>query len=102
MTPLYNRVMRSVSRERVNRLAHDLLESMLRGRTITLLKDRDVVLQAIAHALGDELKREEEREETVRQRLAAMKKGPPAGSREWEQLFRQMMEQEYVREGLDT
>ena len=102
MTPLYNRVMRSVSRERVNRLAHDLLDSMLRGRTVTLLKDREVVLQAIAHALGDELKREEEREETVRHRLAAMKKGPPTGSRDWEQLFRQMMEQEYVREGLDT
>jgi hypothetical protein len=102
VAPLYNRHMRTVSRERVNRIAHDLLEAMLRGRTVTLLKDRDVVLQAIAHALGDELKREEEREETVRHRLAVLKKGPSQGSREWEQLFRKLMEEEYVREGLES
>jgi hypothetical protein len=31
-----------------------------------------------------------------------MRKGPAAGSREWEQLFRKLMEDEYLREGLDT
>ncbi len=65
--------MRPVSRERVNRLAHDLLDAMLRARSVTLLKQREVVLQAIAHALADEIKREEEREDTVVHRLAAMK-----------------------------
>ncbi len=94
--------MRSPSRERVNRLARELLDSLLRGRTVTLLKDREVVRQAIAHALGDELKREEEREEIVNRRLAAIKKGPVTGSREWEQLFRKFMEEEYVREGLES
>lgn len=94
--------MRPVSRERVNRLARELLEAMLRGRTVTLLKERDVVLQAVAHALADELKREEEREDTVLHRLAAMKKRPSPGSREWEDLFRRLMEEEYVREGLET
>lgn len=94
--------MRPVSRERVNRLARELLDAMLRVRTVTLLKEREVVLQAIAHALGDELKREEEREDTVLHRLAAMKKRPSPGSREWEELFRKLMEEEYVREGLDA
>ncbi len=94
--------MRNVSRERINRLAAELLDAMLRGKSVTLLKDRDVVRQAIAHALADELKREEEREETVRRKLAAIRKVPAAGSREWEELFRRMMEDEYVREGLET
>lgn len=94
--------MRSVSRERVNRLARELLDALLRGKTVTLLKDREVVRQAIAHALGDELKREEEREEIVNRRLASIKKGPPAGTREWDQLFRKFMEEEYVREGLES
>jgi len=31
-----------------------------------------------------------------------MRKGPQPGSREYEQLFRTLMEEEYLREGLDT
>ena len=94
--------MHKVSRERVNQVARELLDAMTRTKSVILLKDREVVRQSIAHALADELKREEEREEHVRRRLASMKKGPPIGSREYEQLFRKMMEEEYLREGLDT
>jgi len=94
--------MHKISRERVTQLARDLLDAMTRTKSVALLKDREVVRQSIAHALADELKREEEREENVRRRLAAIKKGPPPGSREYEQLFRKFMEEEYVREGLDT
>ena len=89
------------SRERISALARDLLEGMTRSRAVTLLKDREVVRQAIAHALADELKREEEREESVRKRLAQTRT-PKRGTPEWEQLFRQLMEEEYLREGLDT
>ena len=94
--------MHKLSRERVNQLARDLLESMTRSKAVVLLKDREVVRQSIAHALADELKREEEREENVRRKLATMKKPPVVGSREWEFLFRKLMEEEYVREGLES
>jgi len=94
--------MHKISRERVNQLARELLDAMTKTKSVILLKDREVVRQSIAHALADELKREDEREENVRRRLATMKKGPPLGSREYEQLFRKMMEEEYLREGLDT
>ena len=73
---------------------------MTRNRTIVLMKDRDAVQQAIATALAEELKREEEREEVVRKRLADMRKRPSA--RDYEELFRKFMEEEYLREGLDT
>jgi hypothetical protein len=94
--------MHKVSRERINQLARDLLDAMTRTKSVILLKDREVVRQSIAHALADELKREEEREENVRRRLATMKKPPAAGSREYELFFRKFMEEEYLREGLDT
>jgi hypothetical protein len=94
--------MHRISRERVNMLARELLEAMLRSRALVLLKDREVVRQSIAHALADELKREEEREDKVRRRIEAMKQTPLPASKEWEQLFRKMMEEEYLREGLDT
>ncbi len=93
--------MRSVSRDRVQRLARELLDALLRGRSVTLLKDREVVRQAISHAHGDELKREEEREEIVRKKIATLRNAPPAGSRDWDVLFRRMMEEEYVRESVE-
>ena len=73
---------------------------MTRNRTVVLMKDRDSVHQAIATALAEELKREEEREETVRKRLADMRKKPSA--RDYDDLFRKFMEEEYLREGLDN
>src|SRR6267142_6982304 len=94
--------MHKISRERVTQLARDLLEAMTRTKAVTLLKDREVVRQAIAHALADELKREEEREDAVRRRIATMKKPPASRSREYDMLFTQLMEEEYLREGLDN
>jgi len=94
--------MRKISRERVVQLARDLLDAMVRMRSVTLLKDREVVRQSIAHALADEFKREEEREENVRRRISALRRPPARTSREYEELFRNLMEEEYLREGLDT
>ncbi|HEX7155055.1 MAG TPA: DUF507 family protein [Thermoanaerobaculia bacterium] len=94
--------MAQMTRERLNQLARELLEALLRTKNVTLLKDREVVRQSIAHALAEELRREEEREETVRRRLAGMKDTPREGTREWEQLFRRLIEEEYLREGLDS
>jgi hypothetical protein len=88
-----------LSRERVEKLARDLVEAMSRSRSVLFLKDRDAVRQAIAYALADELRREEEREDTVRKRISSMRKTPRAGSAEWEQLFRSLLNEEYLREG---
>ena len=94
--------MSRMTRERVTQLARDLLERLTRTQSVTMLKDREVVRQSIAHTLADEFKREEEREEAVRRKIASIRKGPAVGSREYEQLFRKLMEEEYLREGLDT
>lgn len=90
------------SRERLLQLARDLLDAMTRSRAVTLLKDREVVRQAIAHALGEELRREEEREESVLKRISQMRGTPKRNTSEYEELFRRLMEEEYLRDGLDT
>ena len=92
-----------MTRERVTQLARELLDRLTRTHSVTLIKDREVVRQSIAHALADEFKREEEREESVRKKIAAIRsKRPAQGTREYETLFRTLMEEEYLREGLDT
>jgi hypothetical protein len=91
------------SRERLNQLAKDLVDALARSNAVILLKDREVVRQAMAHALTDELRREEERDESARRRIAAMgRQAPRAATPEYEELFRKFVEEEYLREGLDT
>ncbi len=86
-------------RERVEKVARDLVDAMSRSRSVKFLKDRDSVQLAIAHALVEELRREEEREESVRRRIASMRKAPPPGSADWEKLFLSLMTEEYLRDG---
>ncbi|HSP14960.1 MAG TPA: DUF507 family protein [Thermoanaerobaculia bacterium] len=87
-----------LSRERVEKVARDLVEAMSRSRTVVFLKDRDAVRQALARELDDELRREQEREEEVWRRISSMRKAPRPGSPEWEQLFHSLMNEEYLRD----
>jgi hypothetical protein len=90
------------SRERINHLARELVDALARSRAVVLLKDREVVRQAVAQALADELRREEERAEIARKRIAAMRHAPRPNTKEWEQLFHKFVEEELLREGLDS
>jgi hypothetical protein len=90
------------SRDRLNQLGKDLVDALARTRAVVLLKDREAVQQAVSQALADELRREEERETSARKRISALRRGPRPNTAEWEELFRKYVEEEYLREGLDS
>ena len=90
------------SRDRLTELARQIVDALGRSRAVVFLKDREAIRQAVAQALGDELRREEEREENARRRIAAMKGAPKPRTKEWEELFRKFVVEEYLREGLDS
>lgn len=90
------------SRDRLNQLGRDLVDALARSRAVVLLKDREAVELAVSQALADELRREEERESIARKRINAMQRAPRPNTREWEELFRKFVEEEYLREGLDN
>lgn len=90
------------SRERLSHLARELVDALARSRAVLLLKDREVIRQAVAQALAEELRREEDCQENARRRIATMRGAPKPKTREYEELFRQLMEEEYLREGLDS
>jgi hypothetical protein len=90
------------SRDRLNELAREIVRAVSRSRAVILLKDPDAVRQAVAQALTDELSRQEVREETATKRIAAMKRAPKPHTPEWEALFRKFVDEEYLREGLDS
>ena len=89
------------SRDRLNNLARELLDALVRSKAVVFLKDREVVKQAIAHALTDELRREDEREETAKRRIDVIRPRVRPGTAEWDELFQRFVEEEYLREGLD-
>jgi hypothetical protein len=89
------------SRERIQQLARELLDALSRSRAVTFLKDRDAVLQAIVHALTDELRREEERGDAARRRIGMLRNPPPKGTPEYETLLLKLVEEEYLREGVE-
>lgn len=90
------------SRDRLNQLGLDLVDALARTRAVVLLKDREAVQQAVSQALADELRREEERETSARKRINALVRAPRPNTKEWEELFRKFVEEEYLREGLDS
>ena len=98
----YTPPVRRFSRERIAQLASDLVSMMGRLASVKLLKDRDAVLQAIGASLSDEFRREEEREENVRRRMVSMVRPPARGTREYDEVFSRLLEEEYLREGLDS
>lgn len=89
------------SRERIQQLARELLDALARSGAVTFLKDRDAVLQAIVHAVTDELRREEERDEAARRRIGMLRNPPAQGTPVYEELLLKLIEEEYLREGLE-
>jgi hypothetical protein len=96
-----NETMISPSRERLDDLARELFATLSRSRTVIFLKDSTPALQAVTQALTEELRREEERQANARRRISELDDAPPGGSKEWQDLFRRLVEDEYLRDGLE-
>ena len=90
------------SRERLLRLSREIVSLFSRSRSVVLLKSRDQVEQAVSQTLSEELQRQVEREESARKRIARLRGAPKADTREWHELFRRLIEEEILRESLDT
>jgi hypothetical protein len=96
-----NETMISPSRERLDDLARELFGTLSRSRTVIFLKDSTPALQAMTQALTEELRREEERQANARRRISEMQDAPARDSKEWQDLFRRLVEDEYLRDGLE-
>lgn len=90
------------SRERIAQIARLIVDDMDRSEHVKLLKDREAIRQSVIHALVDELRQDDDRQTHVLARLAAMDGTPPRGSREYDALFRKMLDEEYERTGFDS
>lgn len=93
--------MNKVTRERVTQLSRILLDELLRQSSVHLLRDRETVCQAIAHALFDELRRDDDRQIVVIRKIADLPDAPASGSKSWGLVYRKMLDEEYEKEGFE-
>lgn len=93
--------MYKLTRERVSLLARLITDGLENQSSNRLLKDAEIVRQAILHALVDEVKHDEEHRNNVREKILAMKRPPVPSSREWDLLFRKLLDEEYEKEVFD-
>lgn len=91
--------MSNISDDKVIHLSHVILKKMEslpgaafpRGSNTARLRALAVIQEAV--------KAEDALQERLRQKIAAMKRPPPEGSREWEILFRRYYDEEMLKLG---
>jgi hypothetical protein len=74
-------------------LAHLILTELKAGDVSDLRPDR-LVLPEIKAGLNDYLNLDEALDQTVRRKIASLSRRVPEGSREWDVLYRQYLEEE--------
>ena len=85
-----------LSREKVVHISHLIIEYLEKDPEITLKDDRNFIRNYIVEVLLKQLAKDEEMEETAKQRIRSMKKNVVEGSRDWDILL-----WKYYQEELD-
>jgi hypothetical protein len=89
-----------LSREKINHLSRLLVESLQGDGEVTFLRPPNDVRLHIVRVITDEVRIDEGIDEDVVRTLQSYKRKIPAGSPEWEILYRKHYEEELVRRGL--
>jgi len=88
-----------LSHERCVHLSHQMINALEDEDSIDFLRDVNEVRLGVLQILEGEMVREDEMEEAIRRKIAAMKHDLPEGSAEWELLFRKFYDEELKKVG---
>ena len=83
-----------LSEDKVNHLAHVILNKVKRSPVVKVRGDEAHVLRGIKRVLAAELTQEVEIDRKVRAKLASYSRGIVEGSGEWDILYRKAFEEE--------
>ena len=89
-----------LSREKVVRLSHSLIEVLVSREDVEFIEDRDTIRQEIVRALTAMLKEEEQVDAEVRRKIGSQKKEILEGSEEWDILYRKYYADQLKRMGV--
>jgi hypothetical protein len=89
-----------LTREKVVRISHQLIELLVQSNDVEFIEDRDTIRQSMVQTMTNVLKEEEKVEVEVRKRITSQKKEILEGSEEWDVLFRKYYSEELRRMGI--
>jgi hypothetical protein len=83
-----------LSREKVNKLSHVIVDELVKLEDIDFIEDRNTIRLEVVKILNEELKREEELDKEARRKIESQKRSVPEGSLEWDILYRKYYAEE--------
>jgi uncharacterized protein len=89
-----------LSREKIVRISHQIVELLVQSHEVEFIEDRDTIRQHMVQTMTNVLKEEEKVEVEVRKRITSQKKEILEGSEEWDVLFRKYYAEELRRQGI--
>ena len=89
-----------VSRDKVNKLAHTVADTLAEIPECNFLEDRNTIRQEARKALEKLLAEETKLDAAARQKIASQRKIILEGSQEWEILYRKYYNDEVKRLGI--
>ncbi len=89
-----------LSREKIVRISHQLVELLVASDDVEFIEDRDTIRQQIVSILQAKLREEEKADAEVRKKITSQKKEILEGSEEWDVLYRKYYSEELRRMGV--
>ena len=84
-----------LSREKIVRISHQIVDLLVQTNEVEFVEDRDTIRQHMVQTMTNILREEEKIEIEVRKKISSQKKEILEGSEEWDILYRK-----YYSEGL--
>ena len=89
-----------LSREKIVRISHQLVDVLVAREDVEFVEDRDTIRQQIVQILQNLLKEEEKVDAGVRRKISSQKREILEGSEEWDILYRKYYGEEMKRMGV--
>jgi len=89
-----------LSREKIVRISHQIVDLLVQSNEVEFGEDRDTIRQHTVQVMTNILREEEKIEVEVRKRITSQKKEILEGSEEWDVLFRKYYSEELRRAGI--
>ena len=91
-----------ISREKIVRLSHSIMDVLVASDDVEFIEDRDTIRQQIVTLLTASLREEEKADAEVRKKITSQKKEILEGSEEWDVMYRKYYTEELRRMGVQT
>ena len=89
-----------ISREKVNKLAHAVADTLATLENVDFLEDRNTIRQEARRILEEMLAQEAKIDQAARQKIESQRRTILEGSQEWDILYRKYYNEEVRKLGL--